>query len=246
VDWMTEPDSAEAVPDPQRNGGSMGMGVAGTALGGPSVGYLSYGIGATETSLGLAPITDVKDYDGRGDDVDTYAVTVPVGAVADARLFFQWRIPSASLDGAPYDLGIRLGFCVPDGGVDCASVQTMTQSGTSRLGLIYAPNPVTSWWNFNPQVTPLEPAYERSYSGTAPTGNVLTVLRDYACGCLEQRLVPGAGTATMFISVFPINRQTWVTNVPYTVETGFGTYPYSFAAIGGATVSCPAVCRFTR
>ena len=91
-------------------------------------GYLSYGIGATDTSLGIAPITDIKDYDGRGDDVDTWAVDVPVGAVTDARLFFQWRIPSAAVDQQPYDLGIRLGFCVPDGGVDCASIQTRTRT----------------------------------------------------------------------------------------------------------------------
>ena len=73
---------------------------------------------------------------------------------------------------------------------------------------------MTSWWNFGARPTPLEPAYDRSYSGVMPTGNVLTVLRDYACGCLEQRLVPASGTAKMFVSVFPINRQTWVTNIP--------------------------------
>ena len=241
IDWMSEPDPAEQVPDPPRPA-TMGSGVAAT----PLTGYLSYGIGATDTSLGIAPITDVKDYDGRGDDVDTFAVAVPLGAVQDARLFFQWRIPSASLTGAPYDLGIRLGFCVPDGGVDCASVQTQTQSGGSQLGLIYATDAVTSWWNFNPQLTPLEPAYDRSYSGTMPTGNVLTVLRDYACGCLESRLVPSSGTATMYISVFPINRTTWVTNIPYTVETGFGVYPYSFTAQGGATIACPTPCAFTK
>ncbi len=242
VEWLNEPEPAlEAIPEAQRPA-TMAAGAGAT----PLSGYLSYGIGATDTSLGIAPITDVKDYDGRGDDVDTFAVAVPVGAVADARLFFQWRIPSATLNGAPYDLGIRLGFCVPDGGVDCATVQTRTQNGGSQLGLIYETDPVTSWWNFAPQVTPLEPAYDRSYSGVMPTGNVLTVLRDYACGCLEQRLVPASGTATMFVSVFPINRQTWDTTVPYTVETGFGTYPYSFTANGGATVSCPAVCNFTK
>ena len=241
VDWRSEPDGAEAVPDPQRPA-TMASGAGST----PLTGYLSYGIGATDTSLGIAPITDVKDYDGRGDDVDTFAVDVPVGAVADARLFFQWRIPAAALDQAPYDLGIHLGFCVPDGGVDCASVQTRTQTGGSQLGLIYATAPVTSWWNFGGTATPLEPAYDRSYAGTMPTGNVLTVLRDYACGCLEQRLVPASATAKMFISVFPINRTSWVTNVPYTVETGFGAYPYTFTAQGGATVSCPTPCNFTR
>ena len=241
IEWLNEPDGAEAVPDPQRPA-TMAAGPAGT----PLTGYLSYGIGAIDTSLGISPITDVKDYDGRGDDVDTFAVDVPVGAVADARLFFQWRIPSATLAGAPYDLGIRLGFCVPDGGVDCATVQTRTQTGGSQLGLIYTDQTATSWWNFNPQVTPLEKPYDRTYSGAMPNGNVLTVLRDYACGCLEKRLVPASLTAKMFISVFPINRTTWVTNIPYTVETGFGAYPYSFTANGGATVSCPTVCNFTK
>ena len=136
VDWMGEPDAPEAVPDPQRVA-TMAAGVGSTAL----TGYLSYGIGATDTSLGIAPITDTKDYDGRGDDVDTWAIDVPVGSVVDSRLFFQWRIPSAALAQQPYDLGIRLGFCVPDGGVDCASIQTRTQTGGSQLGLIYETAP---------------------------------------------------------------------------------------------------------
>ena len=81
---------------------------------------------------------------------------------------------------------------------------------------------MTSWWNFGAAATPLEPAYDWTYSGTMPTGEVLTALRDYACGCLEQRLIPPSGTAKMFVSVFPINRQTWVTNIPYKVEAGYG------------------------
>ena len=51
----------------------------------------------------------------------------------------------------------------------------------------------------------------------------------------------------MFLSVFPINRQTWDTSIPYTVETGFGAYPYSFTAVpGGATINCPTPCAFTK
>jgi len=244
IDWMADPDTLEAVPDPQQVA-TMGAGVAATALSR----YLSYGIGGTNTTLGVAPITDIKDYDGRGDDVDTWAVSVPVGVVADARLFFQWRIPAGSITSQPYDLGIRLGFCVPDGGVACASVQTQTQNGGSQLGLIYETDPATSWWNFNPQATPLEAAYIRSLIGSAPNTQSLTVLKDYACGCLEQRLVPASGTATMFISVFPINRQVWLPIAPYTVETGYGpvpSYPYPFTAAGGGTVNCPTVCNFTK
>ena len=139
---------------------------------------------------------------------------------------------------------------VPDAGPPaayCATVQTRTTNGGSQLGLIYTTSTVASWWNFNPQQTPLEPAYDRTYSGAMPTGNVLTVLRDYACGCLEKRLVPASGTATMFISVFPINRQTWDTSIPYTVETGFGAYPYSFTPMGGvAAINCPTPCAFTK
>jgi len=171
---------------------------------------------------------------------------VPVGAVADARLFWQWRIPAGSITSAPYDLGIRLGFCVPDGGVDCASVQTRTQSGGSQLGLLYETDPVHLWWNFNPQITPLEPAYDRTLTGSAPNTEMLTVLRDYACGCLEQRLIPASGTAKMFVSVFPVNRTSWVPFVPYTVETGFGAYPYTFTAMGGGMVTCPTPCGFTK
>lgn len=238
VDWLPEPDGAEAVPDPQRPA-TMAAGRAST----PLSGYLSYGIGATDTSLGIAPITDAKDYDGRGDDVDTFAVAVPASVATEAQLFFQWRIPSASVNQLPYDLGIRLGFCVPDGGVACSRVQTRTQSGGSQLGLIYDTGSVASWWNTaRPPATPLESAYDRSYAGTPPTGQVLTVFRDYACGCLESRLIAPGGGATMFVSVFPINRQTWVTNIPYTVETGYGAYPYP----ASGSVSCPTPCGFTR
>jgi hypothetical protein len=244
VEWLAEPDQAEAVPDPQRPA-TLGAGRTGTALGGALVGYLSYGIGATDTSLGIAPITDARDYDGRGDDVDTYAVTVPTSVVTESQLFFQWRIPAAAVNQMPYDLGIRLGFCVPDGGVPCASVQTRTQTGGSQLGLIYETDTVTSWWNTT-NTPPREPAYDRSYSGTMPTGEALTVLRDYACGCLESRLIAPGGGATMFVSVFPINRQTWVTNIPYTVEAGYGPYPISFTALGGGTFNCPTPCQFTR
>jgi hypothetical protein len=72
VQWLAEPEPAlEALPEAQRPA-TMGSGGPVT----PLTGYLSYGIGATDTSLGIAPITDVKDYDGRGDDVDTYAVDI--------------------------------------------------------------------------------------------------------------------------------------------------------------------------
>jgi hypothetical protein len=253
VEWLNEPDPAEAVPDPQRGPVAMGTGPAAT----PLSGFLSYGIGALDTSLGISPITDVKDYDGRGDDVDTYEVDVPVGAVpADTRLFFQWRIPAAAMTTTPpYDLGIRLGFCVPDAGPpasDCATIQTRTQSGGSQLGLIYTPDPVTSWWNFSPQATPNEPAYDRTYDAAHVPPGVLTAFRDYACGCLEQRLVGSAGSARMFISVFPINRTGWLTtyNLPYTVETGFGavpSYPYNFTAVpSGKSIACPTPCQFTK
>ena len=105
---------------------------------------------------------------------------------------------------------------------------------------------MTSWWNIGAQFTPLEPAYDRSYQGTAPNGDVLTVLRQYACGCLENRLIAQGGGATMYVSVFPINRTSWLPPAPYTVELGYGPYPYSFTAQGGGTVNCPAVCAFTN
>jgi len=251
VEWLAEPDPAEAVPDGQRGPTTVGTGPGAT----PLSATLSYGIGALDTSLGISPITDVKDYDGRGDDVDTYVVDVPVGAVpADARLFFQWRIPTATMTTTPpYDLGIRLGFCVPDAGVDCATVQTAPLNNPNgQLGLIYDDAAKTSWWNFAPQVTPNEPLYDRTYAPTPLPASVLTVLRDYACGCLESRLVGSTGNARMFISVFPINRTGWLStyNLPYRVETGFGavpSYPYTFVSVpGGATISCPAVCNFTK
>jgi hypothetical protein len=245
VQWLPEPDPAEAVPDPQRP-------VTMSATPGPAQtpfgGYLSYGIGATDLSLGIAPITDTRDYDGRGDDVDTFAITVPVAVATQSELYFQWHIPAASVTSMPYDLGIHLAFCVPDGGVACASVQTapLTNPG-GQLGLEYETTPVTSWWNIGAQFTPLEPAYDpRSYIGTAPNGEALTVLSQYACGCLENRLIAQGGGATMYVSVFPINRTSWLPEVPYTVEMGHGPYPYSFTAQGGGTVNCPAVCAFTN
>ena len=244
VEWLAEPDPAEAVPDPQRP-------VAMSATPGPAQtpfgGFLSYGIGATDLSLGIAPITDTRDYDGRGDDVDTFAVTVPVAVATQSELYFQWRIPAASVTSMPYDLGIHLAFCVPDGGVACASVQTSPLTNPSgQLGLKYDTAAVTSWWNLPPQITPLEPAYDRSYTGTAPNGEVLTVLRQYACGCLENRLIAQGGGATMYVSVFPINRTSWLPPAPYTVETGYGPYPYGFPSQSGPTVNCPAVCAFTN
>jgi len=210
------------------------------------VGYLSYGIGATDTSLGIAPVTDAKDYDGRGDDVDTYAVSVPASVVSEQQLFFQWRIPATAVNQMPYDLGVNLAFCVPDGGVSCASVQTRTQTGFSQLGLIYDPGTVTSWWN-TASATPLEPAYDRTLTGVAPNTEALTVFRDYACGCLEQRLIAQGGGATMFVSVFPINRTSWGLGNPYTLETGYGPYPYAFMPMGGgAAINCPTPCQFTK
>jgi hypothetical protein len=244
VEWLPEPDPLEAVPDPDRP-------VTMSATAGPAQtpfsGYLSYGIGATNLSLGIAPITDTRDYDGRGDDVDTFAITVPVAVATQSELYFQWHIPAPSVTQMPYDLGIHLAFCVPDAGVACASVQTapITNPG-GQLGLNYDTTPVTSWWNIGAQFTPLEPAYDRSYVGTAPNGDVLTVLRQYACGCLENRLIAQGGGATMYVSVFPINRTSWLPPAPYTVELGYGPYPYSFTAQGGGTVNCPAVCAFTN
>src|SRR5262249_42099129 len=158
---------------------------------------------------------------------------------------FQWRIPAASMTTTPpYDLGIRLGFCVPDGGVDCATVQTSPQNNPNgQLGLIYDDAAKTSWWNFAPQVTPNEPLYDRAWAAAPLPASVVTTLRDYACGCLESRLVGSTGNARMFISVFPINRTDWMTtyNSAYTVQTGFDpvpSYPYNFISVpGNASIS---------
>lgn len=240
VDWRSEPDPPEAVPDPDRPT-VLAAGEGST----PMNGYLSYGIGATDTSLGIAPITDVRDYDGRGDDVDRFAVTIPAAVTAEQELFFRWKIPSPSLAGMPYDLGMRFAFCVPDGGVACATIQDRTLSGGSQLGLIYSPDPVTSWWNSSSTGIPNEPAYDRTFDMVG--GDVITTLRPYACGCLENRLIAQGGGGTMYVSVFPINRQTWNTAIPYTVEAGYGPYPYTFTTVpGGTMATCPTPCQFTR
>ena len=243
-DWWAEPEAAEQVPDPVRTGFTAPASPPNLPAAPLFSGILSYGIGATQTSLGVAPITDISDYDGRGDDVDTYQVDFAALSAADQRLYFAWDIPAPAVDQMPYDLGMRFGFCVPDGGVACPTVQTQTTNGGSQLGLIYTPTPITSWWNTG-QI-PLEPAYDRNFVGTAPNGDVITNFRDYACGCLESRLINGT-TATMFISVFPINRQVWDTrNIPYKISVGYGAYPYAFTTAGGGSQMCPTPCQFTK
>jgi len=248
LDWRAEPDPAETIPDPNRPA-TLAAGPTGTSLGN-GTGRLSFGIGATNTSLFVAPITDPRDYDGRGDDHDQYVITIPAGVglpllpdggVAGQQLFFSWSIPAPAVDQMPYDLGIHFAFCVPDAGVACAELQTTTLSGGSDLGLIYSPQTVTSWWNSG--ATPLEPAYDRTLSG----GAVVTTLRNYACGCLESRLlIPVTGGGTMYVDVFPVNRTSWDTSIPYTIEMGYGPYPQSFVPIGGgASLSCPLPCQFT-
>jgi len=243
-DWWDEPEAAEQVPDPVRTGFTVPAGPPSLPASPLFTGILSYGIGATQTNLGVAPITDDNDYDGRGDDVDTYQVDFAGLAAGDQRLYFSWDIPAPAVDQMPYDLGMRFAFCVPDGGVACPSLQTRTTTGGSQLGLIYTPDPVTSWWNTG-QI-PREPAYDRTHVGGPPGGDVITKFRDYMCGCLESRLIFGT-TATLFIQVFPINRQTWDTrSIPYKIGVGHDAYPYAFTTAGGGSQMCPTPCRFTN
>jgi hypothetical protein len=171
IDWWAEPEALEQVPDPNRTGFTAPAGPTNLPTTPLFTGLLSYGIGAIDTSLGVSPITDVSDYDGRGDDVDTFQVDFAALAAADQRLYFSWDIPAPAVDQMPFDLGMRFGFCVPDGGVACPSVQTRTTTGGSQLGLIYTPDPITSWWNTG-QI-PLEPAYDRIHTGPVG-GDVIT------------------------------------------------------------------------
>ena len=176
---------------------------------------------------------------GRGDDVDNFPGELrsppPTSASTSA-----WDIPAPAVDQMPFDLG-------------CASLACPTEGWLARadphhhrgaLGLIYTPDPITSWWNTG-QI-PLEPAYDRIHTGPVGGGDVITNFRDYACGCLETRLINGT-TATMFITVFPINRQVWPQGgLPYKISVGYDAYPYAFTAMGGASQMCPTPCQFTR
>jgi hypothetical protein len=240
-DHLAEPDTLEAIPDPVR-----------MATLGPTPGeiasvpvYLSYGLGQLNPGH---TINDVifgpNDYDGRGNDVDSYKIALPFGT--EQAWEISWSIPSLDGTNPDYDLGFTLSFCdnTPDAGngtPPCYAMVTHPQSNSSdELGFGYSDTPIDSWWNPAGATIPDELAYTQTASG----GMVTTTVKPYACFCFENRFTNDAGTSFFLMNIFPLNRTSWDLQ-PYTVTTSYSAYPYSFTNAESGTTMCPEPCHFT-
>jgi hypothetical protein len=235
---LAEPDGLEAIPDPVR------MATLAPAPGGPVATqpvYLSYGLGQLNPGN---TINDVifgpEDYDGRGNDVDSYQIALPFNMQQAWQV--SWTVPTTDGINPDYDLGFTLSFCDNDvdagtGTPPCYAMVTQPQDGSSdQLGFGYTNAMIDSWWNPAASLTPDEIAYTQTVSG----GVVTTTVLPYACFCFEPRFVE-LGNSYFLMNIFPLNRTSWKL-VPYTVTTGYSAYPYD-AGAGG--VMCPTPCDFT-
>lgn len=237
-EYLAEPDLLEKIPDGVRPATLQ------PAPGGPLASvpvYLSFGIGKQNPNV---PPNDVvvglDDFDGRGDDVDSYQIALPFTTQAGWQI--SWSVPTTDGTNPDYDLGFTLSFCdnTPDAGTGtppCYAMVSSPQSNSSdQLGLAYSPTPYDSWWNANASVIPDQVVYTQSVSG----GVVTTTVTPYGCFCFEPRFVNDAGTSYFLMNIFPLNRTSW-TLVPYSVTTGYSAYPFPVTA----SVSCPTTCDFT-
>jgi hypothetical protein len=239
LEHKAEPDVLEAIPDPTR---PATLAAGGTALNA----YLSYGLG--KLSDPNNPPNDVifgpNDYDGRGDDVDTYQVTLPFASQQAWQI--SWSVPTSNGTDPDYDLGFTLSFCdnTPDAGTGTPPCYAMVThpvfTSTDQLGLLYTTDKLDSWWNKNASVIPDEVVYDRQVVG----GNVVTTVRPYGCFCFENRFVNASLNSYFLINIFPVNRTSWDL-VQYSVTTSYAAYPYSFTNAAGGSTSCPATCQFT-
>jgi hypothetical protein len=233
---MAEPDTLEAIPDPPR-----------LATLGPSAGpiaatpvYLSYGIGQPNPGHTINDVVfGPGDYDGRGDDVDTYQISLPFSTEQAWQV--SWSVPVGPDGVNPvYDLGYTLSFCDVDAGTStppCSVMVTHPQSNSSdQLGFGYTDSTIDSWWNPNGDIIPDQLAYTQIVAG----GMVTTTVLPYACFCFEPRFV-STGTSYFLMNIFPVNRTSWVPLAPYTVTTSYSAYPYP----ASGTTLCPNPCNFT-
>jgi hypothetical protein len=239
---LAEPDALEAIPDPPR------LATLAPAPGGPVASvpvYLSYGIGQLNPGH---TINDVifgpEDYDGRGDDVDTYQVALPF--TTENAWQISWSIPSTDGTNPDYDLGFTLSFC--DTSIDagtgtppCYAMVTRPQDNSSdQLGFGYTTATIDSWWNPNAATIPDQVAYTQTAAG----GVVTTTVLPYACFCFEPRFANASATSYFLMNIFPVNRTSWAL-APYTVTTGYSAYPYAFTNAAGGSTMCPDPCDFT-
>jgi len=240
IQHLAEPDPLEAVPDPQRpadlSGGALT--IAGS--------YLSFGPGRVRDPKPATPIVTPDDYDGRGDDLDSYRITLSP-TMMDQAWSLSYSVPVGTGSDPSYDLGFTLEFCDnSDGGTvgpPCSPVVDSPKYSGGQLGLFYTTDTLADWWNNSTEspgnTIPLEMVYDRQVVG----GNVVTTVRPYGCHCFEQRFVMLPGTYFV-MNVFPVNRTSWQL-VPYTITMGTSAYPYSFTPNGGGSHTCPSPCHFT-
>jgi hypothetical protein len=238
---LAEPDVLEAIPDPPRM--ATLNPTPGPLVAGPV--YLSYGIGQLNPGH---TINDVifgpEDYDGRGNDVDTYQIALPFSTEEAWQI--SWSIPSTDGTNPDYDLGFTLSFCdtrldAGTGAPPCYAMVTAPQDNSSnQLGFGYTDQAIDSWWNPAAATIPDQVAYTQTASG----GVVTTTVLPYACFCFEPRFANATSTSYFLMSVFPLNRTSW-NLAPYAVTTGYSPYPYSFTNAAGTMTMCPDPCNFT-
>lgn len=240
---IAEPDSLEMIPDPPR------LATLAASPGGPIASvpvYLSYGLGQINPNTTPTPsdvIVGPEDYDGRGNDIDTYQIALPFNMQQAWEI--SWSVPTTDGINPDYDLGFTLSFCDndPDAGTGtppCYAMVTNPQSNSSaQLGLAYSPTPYDSWWNPNASTIPDQVVYTQTISG----GVVTTTVTPYGCFCFEPRFV-SSGASYFLMNIFPLNRTSWAL-VPYTVTTGYSAYPYAFTNTAGGSTMCPTPCDFT-
>jgi hypothetical protein len=239
--YLAEPDSLEAIPDPPRMATMMPTAspIASVPV------YLSYGLGQLNPGNTINDVVfGPNDYDGRGDDVDTYKVALPFGTESAWQI--SWSVATTDGTNPDYDLGFTLSFCDTDmdagtGTPPCYAMVSAPQDNSSdQLGFGYTNNPIDSWWNPNAATIPDQVAYTQTAAG----GVVTTTVQPYACFCFEPRFVNDAGTSYFLMNIFPLNRTSW-NLVPYTVTTSYSAYPYSFTNAAAGTTMCPDPCDFT-